>query len=176
MSADPDQYTAYGAEDYAFAGTALSDRLREDDLIAESRAAITSSWWLERVRTPISLERANVRLVRYAATASYSFVRFAASGGPRCIVAHELAHVLHRRLGRFGQQGHGPEWRGVYVGLTEALHGSHYADLLSDAFDSFGIPASEDARISVGAVPSLPIINIDHLSNMTAPTGGWRRP
>lgn len=173
MSADPDRQTVYDAEDAAFEGTPLADKLTEESITRLYHEVLDSDWWGARPRPAI--HQARVDMIRWGGIASgvRGFIKTAAKPASRDVVSHELAHIVHYQELRSAGQPHGVEFRTYNVQTVSHIFGRQYGELLLDAYQAHGLDVSD---VLLAPVDHSPVIDIDALALATAPTGGWRRP
>lgn len=172
MTRDIDKQMVYDAERFAFEGTPLADSLHERDITSAYEDVSNSALWPGK--------RFEVRQARVDMTRAGGFAHGAdkistsASRVPRYVVSHECAHLLHNASPTaYREEGHGYEYRLQHVRAVSLIFGVQYGVLLAKAYRSFGLDADGS---QIDPAIQEPIIDIDALSIVTAPVGGWRRP
>jgi hypothetical protein len=155
MSADD---ITYAAEDLAFEGTPLGDRLDRTALIAET-LELTANPNVYARTGAVHVAEASTRLVRSSAYARGQEVRFAPTRMLRLVAVHELSHVAHRRWRpRQPDASHGPEYRAVYLAMVGTCYGGRYVRLLREAFHEMRIPPDPSL---IMLYPDRPAIDLD---------------
>lgn len=167
---DSQKQQVYDAEDVAFYGTALVDRLREPDIESCYRVVIDDPWWNWG---SVGIRNARADMTSAGGVAIGRTIKTSAARVHRYTVSHELAHVVVN-CERWHDAGHGSCFRRAHIHTVGAIFGEPYAELLAESYEVFGLPVDQSPWRH--QLPALPIINIDAFSIATAPTGGWRRP
>ena len=163
MSAEDD--LLYAAEDLAFQGTPLGDRMDRTTLMAEVKE-IARHPAVSPLCGNVAVGETTVRMVSSAAYAQGQTIKFAPNRMQRFVAVHELAHVVFRRTGIPGTS-HGPEYRAVYVDLVTIVYGIRYGNLLREALHEMGL----SLHTLMLPLPGSPVIDIDRLADMS---GGSR--
>jgi hypothetical protein len=140
---DPDKRAVYDAEGFVFEGT-LFDELVTDAAIQELADELFGSDWWQMNEIPVP----ELRLRRLEASASMANTYHPNTGRPPEIrfthdqinpwtLAHEAAHVAQHHVYRYPAnplEGHGPEFRRIYVDVAEILCGKQAAKALAASF------------------------------------------
>jgi hypothetical protein len=147
----------YTVQDEAFRDTPLGDWHDRSSLILEAREIAAECPVLVG---PVWVVEGSVHMTSAAATArpGRKTITFAPRAMNRYIAVHEIAHIVHARSG-MGGRGHGPQYRGIFVEMTEIVYGERYGILLYEAFLTAGLPVASARLPKTGT----PIIDIDKL-------------
>lgn len=140
MTVDRGRRAVYDAENSAFIDTLLAEPVGFDAACDFLDAVCASPAWAALgARVP------DVEATRSDSSTSQAvdgrLVRLAPGGCSPHVVVHELAHIAAARV--LGDPaGHGPEWRGLYLWLVDAVFGSVHAGDLTAAFARFALPVT----------------------------------
>lgn len=140
---DPDKQAVYSAEEFVFVGTLFDELVTDADIIELANELFGSDWWVKN-----GIPVPELRLRRLEAGASVASTYLPSSGRPPEIgftyeqvnpwtLAHEASHIAHHHLYNYpvpAQEGHGPEFRQVYLTVTEILCGRQAAQDLATSF------------------------------------------
>lgn len=131
---DRDRAAAYDAERFAFEGTWLYRRLTRAQAMALTRTVLDAPGWKRLLPEPVLLVDTRRRDSFCTGDRRIGF----GTQVEVSTIAHELAHaVAHTR--HPGSTGHGAEWRGWFVAVTDVLHGPEAAAELRHAFSVYGL-------------------------------------
>lgn len=140
---DPDKQAVYDAEEFVFGGTLFDELVTDADITELADELFGSDWWSKnKIPTP------EIRLRRLEAGTSMASSYHPSSGRPPTIhftyeqvnpwtLAHEASHIAQYHLYNYPAtplQGHGPEFRQVYVTVAEILCGREAAQNLATSF------------------------------------------
>jgi hypothetical protein len=147
MSAVVDRHrqAVYDVEDAAFGGTTYDEPMPFADAADLATAFCAAGWWAatglpvpDLVATRIDSSRS------YARCDDDPSIHLSPAGCTVATIAHELAHVLARRMAATDEPDHGPAFRRAEVALAGALMGSAPADRLATAFAGAGLDLAPD--------------------------------
>jgi hypothetical protein len=159
---DPDKQAVYDAEGSVFEDTLFDELVTDADINELADELFGSDWWQQN-EIPVP----ELRLRRLEASASVANTYHPSSGRRPEIrfiyeqvnpwtLAHEAAHVAQHHLYRYPvtpMESHGPEFRRVYLTVTEILCGCRAAQDLAAAFTLHVNPRPLTASVWTLSIP-----------------------
>ncbi len=121
MTRDLHRQRVYDAEEAAFGGTHLAERLSWPDVEATFHAVVHHAWWLAIGATQPVLRTARVDSLRSSADGRE--IRIAEGGRNALTIAHELAHHLVACTTAGAEPAHGPRFCAALIRLVQLVGG-----------------------------------------------------
>jgi hypothetical protein len=140
---DRDKRAVYDAEEFVFQGTLFNELVTDADIQELGDELFGSDWW---VKNKIPVPELSLRRMDAAASMAATYHPSSGRAPDICFtyqqinpwtLAHEAAHVAQHHLYQYPHvqlEGHGPEFRQVYLMVTEILCGREAAQSLAASF------------------------------------------
>lgn len=139
MSRDVDRRKVYDAEALVWDETLYQEPLGLDGVTSLAADLFAHPWWASQIEKVPVIEPTRREANRSYARSS-GLIRLSLYHENAAALAHEAAHVATRQVYGPEVQGHGPEYRLMYVEVTALLCGMAAAARLLTSFTDANLP------------------------------------